>query len=89
MMQKCRDDKVLRAIVNLTRAERVNFSAFTDWLRLLRESALEESAVRKDDVESRWLQGEARAIKNILDTITESESRLEKMQNGTTSGTIR
>ena len=43
-----------------------NFNVIIEWLTLCRESALKESCRKIDNVESRWLQGEARAFDNIL-----------------------
>ena len=68
------DQKIQSAIKSLSTSS--NFDVLIEWLRLCMNFSLKESCKREKDVESRWLQGEARAFNFILDEVEKAKQNI-------------
>jgi hypothetical protein len=68
------NERVQSAIKSLSTNS--NFDILLEWLTSCLDNRLRESCKKENDVESRWLQGEARAFNYIIEEIKRAKTEI-------------
>ena len=83
------DEDTLQFVTNLVALRGGNIQAYNkiaEKFHDIAEGKLKMSAYAKDDVDCRWLQGEAKAWSEVFTMFKEATATLEKLKNPKSGG---